>query len=222
MRDSLKGVYQEILKGALQTWEVEPCLAAWEKFLHESDLPPLVVIALAHYQFEAIHPFEDGNGRIGRLLLPLLLVEKGILSHPLIQLSAYFEQHRGEYYDHLLQISQSGKWQPWVAFFLRAVHQESNEAARRTRAILDLRTQYRNKMEAAGASAHALKIVDDLFVTPAVTVTGVAKRLRVTYPTAELLVRKLVRANILSADKTRRRNRIFHASEILNLVQKEL
>ncbi len=85
-----------------------------------------------------------------------------------------------------------------------------------------MRTQYRNKMEAAGASAHALKIVDDLFVTPAVTVTGVAKRLRVTYPTAELLVRKLVRANILSADKTRRRNRIFHASEILNLVQKEL
>src|SRR5260370_38025416 len=75
-----------------------------------------------------------------------------------------------------------------------------------TRAILDLRTQYRDKMEAAGASAHALKIVDDLFVTPAVTVTGVAKRLRVTYPTAELLVRKLVRANILSADKTRRRN----------------
>ena len=98
----------------------------------------------------------------------------------------------------------------------------SSDLARRTRAILDLRTQYRNKMEAAGASAHALKIVDDLFVTPAVTVNGVAKRLRVTYPTAELLVRKLIRANILTADKTRRRNRIFHASEIFNLVQKEL
>ena len=203
--------------------EVPACLDAFEKAIHaESKQPFLVSLALIHYQFEAIHPFEDGNGRIGRLLLPLLLVEKGILSHPLIQLSAYFEQHRGEYYDHLLQISQSGKWQPWVTFFLRAVHQESNEAVWRTRAILDLRTQYRNKMEAAGASAHALKIVDDLLITPAVTVTGVAKRLRVTYPTAELLVRKLVRANILSADKTRRRNRIFHASEILNLVQKEL
>jgi len=203
--------------------EVPGCLDAFEKAIHaESKQPFLVSLALIHYQFEAIHPFEDGNGRIGRLLLPLLLVEKGILSHPLIQLSAYFEQHRGEYYDHLLQISQSGKWQPWVTFFLRAVHQESNEAVWRTRAILDLRTQYRNKMEAAGASAHALKIVDDLLITPAVTVTGVAKRLRVTYPTAELLVRKLVRANILSADKTRRRNRIFHASEILNLVQKEL
>jgi len=203
--------------------EVPGCLDAFEKAIHaESKQPFLVSLALIHYQFEAIHPFEDGNGRIGRLLLPLLLVEKGILSHPLIQLSAYFEQHRGEYYDHLLQISQSGKWQPWVTFFLRAVHQESNEAARRSRAILDLRTEYRDKMEAAGASAHTLKIVDDLFVTPAVTVTGVAKRLRVTYPTAELLVRKLVRANILSADKTRRRNRIFHASEILNLVQKEL
>jgi cell filamentation protein, protein adenylyltransferase len=205
------------------TSEVPACLDAFEKAIHaESKQPFLVSLALIHYQFEAIHPFEDGNGRIGRLLLPLLLVEKGILSHPLIQLSAYFEQHRGEYYDHLLQISQSGKWQPWVTFFLRAVHQESNEAVRRTRAILDLRTQYRDKMEAAGASAHALKIIDDLFVTPAVTVNGVAKRLRVTYPTAELVVRKLVRANILSADKTRRRNRIFHASEILNLVQKEL
>src|SRR6267154_10196 len=109
--------------------EVPACLDAFETAIHaESKQPFLVSLALIHYQFEAIHPFEYGNGRIGRLLLPLLRVEKGILSHPLIQLSAYFEQHRGEYYDHLLQISQSGKWQPWVTFFLRAVHQESNEA----------------------------------------------------------------------------------------------
>ena len=203
--------------------DVPACLDAFEKVIHaESKQPFLVRLALIHYQFEAIHPFEDGNGRIGRLLLPLLLVEKGILSHPLIQLSAYFEQHRSEYYDHLLRISQTGGWQPWVTFFLRAVHQESNEAARRTRAILDLRAQYRDKMEAAGASAQALKIVDDLFVTPAVTINGVAKRLRVSYPTAELLVRKLVRAEILAADKIRRRNRVFHASEILNLIQNEV
>ena len=202
--------------------EVPACLDAFEKAIHaESKQPFLVRLALIHYQFEAIHPFEDGNGRIGRLLLPLLLVEKQVLSHPLIQLSAYFEQHRREYYDHLLHISQMGEWQPWIRFFLRAVHHESNEAVRRTRAILELRNQYREKMEAVGASAQTLKVVDDLFVTPAVTVTGVAKRLRVTYPTAELLVRKLVRANILSVDKTRRRNRIFHASEILNLAQKE-
>ena len=203
--------------------ELTACLDAFEKGLHaETKLPFLVRLALIHYQFEAIHPFEDGNGRIGRLLLPLLFVEKGTLSHPLIQLSAYFEQHRREYYDHLLQISQTGEWQPWIQFFLRAVRQESNEAVLHTRAILDLRNQYREKMEQAGASAQALKIVDDLFITPAVTVTGVAKRLRASYPTAELLVRKLVRAGILSSDKTRRRNRVFQASEILNLVQKGL
>jgi Fic family protein len=199
--------------------ELSMCLDAFEKSMHaESQQPFLVRLALIHYQFEAIHPFEDGNGRIGRLLLPLLLVEKAILSHPLIQLSAYFERHRREYYDHLLHISRSGEWQPWVTFFLRAVHEESIAAAKQTRAMLDLRAKYRDKME---FSARALKIVDDLFVTPAVTINQVAKRLRVTYPTAELLVRNLIAANILSADKTRQRNRVFHASEILNLAQEE-
>jgi Fic family protein len=200
--------------------ELAACLDAFEKSVHEETTQPFLVrLALIHYQFEAIHPFEDGNGRIGRLLLPLLLVEKGMLSHPLIQLSAYFEQHRSEYYDHLLRVSQTGEWQPWVQYFLQAVRQESHEAVRRTQAILDLRRRYREKMEAAGASAHALKIVDDLFVTPATTINTVAKRLRVSYPTADLLVRKLVRAGILEADARQRRNRIFRASEILRLVE---
>jgi Fic family protein len=179
-------------------------------------------LALIHYQFEAIHPFEDGNGRIGRLLLPLLLIERGILSHPLLQLSAYFEQHRKEYYDHLLRISQTGEWQPWIHYFLTAVREESEEAVRRTQAILDLRNQYRDKMESMGASAQALRVLDDLFITPAITINSVAKRLRASYPTAELLVRKLVKAGILSSDKARRRNRVFHATEILKLAQMEV
>jgi Fic family protein len=200
--------------------ELPACLDAFERSLHaESNQPFLVRLALIHYQFEAIHPFEDGNGRIGRLLLPLLLIEKGTLSHPLLQLSAYFEQHRKEYYDHLLRISQAGEWQPWIHYFLRAVREESEEAVRRTRAILELRSQYREKMEMAGASAYALRVVDDLFVTPAATITGIAKRLDVSYPTADLLVRKLVRAGVLSSDKARRRNRVFRASEILKLAQ---
>src|SRR5712671_2966261 len=202
--------------------ELTACLDGFEKALHaETGQPFLVRLALIHYQFEAIHPFEDGNGRIGRLLLPLLLVEKGILSHPLIQLSAYFERHRREYYDHLRHVSQTGEWQPWIQFFLRAVLQESQEAVRHSRAILELRNRYLGKMEAVGASVQGLKIVDDLVTTPAVTVTGVAKRIRASYPTAELLVRKLVKAGILNVDKSRRRNRVFHASEILKLVQQE-
>lgn len=203
--------------------ELAACLDAFEKSIHEETRQPFLVrLALIHYQFEAIHPFEDGNGRIGRLLLPLLLVEKGMLSHPLIQLSAYFEQHRSEYYDHLLSVSQTGEWQPWVQYFLQAVRQESNEAVRRTQAILALRHHYREKIEAAGASANWLKIVDDLFGTPATTVNTVAKRLRVSYPTADLLVRKLVRAGILRADEKRRRNRIFQAPQILKLIQGEV
>lgn len=201
--------------------ELARCLDAFEKSIHRETKQPLLVrLALIHYQFEAIHPFEDGNGRIGRLLLPLLLVEKKALSHPLIQLSAYFEQHRTEYYDYLLRISQSGEWQPWIEFFLLAVRQESNEAVRRIQAILDLRNQYRERIVAVGASAIALKIIDDLFVTPAATVKGIAGRLRVSYPTADLLVQKLVRAAILQPDPWRRRNRVFRASEILNLLQK--
>jgi Fic family protein len=200
--------------------ELDACLDTFEKSIHAGIKQPFLVrLALIHYQFEAIHPFEDGNGRIGRLLLPLLLVEKGVLSHPLIQLSAYFEQHRSEYYDHLLRVSLTGEWQSWIQFFLSAVHQESIEAAKRAKAILELRNQYQEKMEAVGTSAQALKIVDDLFVTPALTITGVAKRLRVSYPTAELLVRKLINAGIVSSDKAKRRNRVFHASEILKLVQ---
>jgi Fic family protein len=203
--------------------ELGACLDAFERSLHtETKQPFLIRLALVHYQFEAIHPFEDGNGRIGRLLLPLLLIERGILSHPLLQLSAYFEQHRKEYYDHLLRISQTGEWQPWIHYFLTAVREESEEAVRRTQAILDLRNQYRDKMEAVGASAQALRVLDDLFITPAITINGVAKRLRASYPTAELLVRKLVKAGILSSDKTRRRNRVFHATEILKLAQMEI
>jgi Fic family protein len=200
--------------------ELAASLDAFERSLHtETKQPILIRLALVHYQFEAIHPFEDGNGRIGRLLLPLLLIEKGILSHPLLQLSAYFERHRTEYYDHLLRVSQTGDWQPWIHYFLSAVREESNEAVRRTRAILDLRNRYRDTMESVGASAQALRVVDDLFVTPAVTINGVAKRLKASFPTAELLVRKLVKAGILNGDSTRRRNRVFQAAEILRLVQ---
>jgi Fic family protein len=202
--------------------EVPVCLDAFERALHaDSRVPLLVRLALFHYQFEAIHPFEDGNGRIGRLLLPLLLLEKSALSHPLLQLSAYFEQHRSAYYDHLLRISQAGEWQPWIQFFLRGVQQESSQAARRARAILELRQKYREKMQTAGVSAPALKVVDGLFVTPAVTINDVARRIRASYPTAQLLVKKLIRAGILTSDRHRRRNRVYTAAEIFSLLQQD-
>ena len=107
---------------------VEPCLAAWEKFLHESDLPPLATIALAHYQFEAIHPFLDGNGRFGRLLITIFLIERKILPTPLLYLSAFFEASRRDYYDGLRGVSERGTWQEWLEYFFLGVARMSEDA----------------------------------------------------------------------------------------------
>ena len=98
--------------------EVMRCLGTWETFLHDRSLPPLVQIALAHYQFEAIHPFRDGNGRVGRLLITLFLIERGVLSAPLLYLSAFFEATRRDYYDRLHRVQESGQWEEWLMYFL--------------------------------------------------------------------------------------------------------
>src|SRR5947207_3013947 len=108
--------------------EVQPCLAAWERFLHESNLPPLVTIGLAHYQFEAIHPFRDGNGRVGRLLITLFLIERKILPTPLLYLSAFFESSRRDYYDNLRAVRTDGAWKGWLGFFLSGVEQTARDA----------------------------------------------------------------------------------------------
>ena len=110
-------------------------------------LPPLVDIALVHYQFEAIHPFLDSNGRIGRLLITLMLIERDLLPEPLLYLSAYFERHRGAYYDHLLAVSQKGAWEDWLLFFLRGVLTEARDASRRAGRLFDLRETYRERFQ---------------------------------------------------------------------------
>ena len=107
-------------------------LADLERFLHEDGLPLLIRLGVAHYQFEAIHPFLDGNGRVGRLLMPLMLLDRGVLSQPLLYLSAYFERFRSEYYTHLLWTSQNGDLRPWLEFFLRAVATQATDAEERT------------------------------------------------------------------------------------------
>src|SRR5208283_319670 len=126
--------------------EVEPCLADWEKFLHESTLPPLVTIALAHYQFEAIHPFLDGNGRVGRLLITLFLIERKILPTPLLYLSAFFEATRRDYYDGLRGVSEEGAWEDWLEYFLQGVARTSEDALSRAARINDLLGDWRNRV----------------------------------------------------------------------------
>ncbi len=142
-------------------WET---LDPFEKFLHgDHQLPPLILIALLHYQFEAIHPFVDGNGRVGRLLVVLLLVEWGLLPEPLLDLSAFIEPRRDEYYARLLSVSTEGDWAGWVAFFLDAVQQQAVDAASRTQRLQTLRDDFRARVATARSSALLGTLVDALF-----------------------------------------------------------
>jgi len=199
--------------------EALKCLNNLELALHKDiSLPPLVQLAMIHYQFEAIHPFEDGNGRIGRLILPLILSEKGLLSKPLLHLSAYFERHRNEYYDHLLQVSQRASWQAWIQFFLRGVHEQARVAAHKCHNLLILRQKFQEKIREKRASALAAILVDHLFRSPAITVSLAQALLKVTYPSANLAVQRLVEAGILSETSGQKRYRMWLAPEILSVL----
>lgn len=175
---------------------------------------------MIHYQFEAIHPFEDGNGRIGRLLLPLILCEKKLLPQPLLHLSAFFEMYRQEYFDHLLHVSQRGSWQDWIQFFLRAIYDQARDAAERSRQLLDLRQRFQEKVRAKRASALAGHLVDHLFKSPAITVPLARELLKVTYPSANLTVQKVVEAGILHEISGHKRNRVWLAPQVLEILSK--
>lgn len=195
------------------------CLDAFEKYLHlPTDLPPLVRLGLIHYQFEAIHPFLDGNGRVGRLLITMLFNEWRLLPQPLLYLSAYFEQNRSEYYEHLLGVSLSGDWDPWLAFFLEGISQQSADAIARTQRLFRLRERYHTKLHLSRSSALPLRLVDRLFEQPAITVAQAQGFLGVTRRAASLNIEKLVRAGILREATGRSRNRIFVSDDILALV----
>lgn len=202
--------------------ELHDCLSDFEKLLHdEHNLPFLVRLAIIHYQFEAIHPFLDGNGRVGRLLLPLLLAEKKVLPQPLLHLSAFFEQHRTEYYEGLLDVSRKGAWQAWIQFFLRAVIAQAEEAADRAKQLLDLREEYREKAQTINSSARILKLVDGLFLTPGLEISATAKSLDLSFPTVQSYVSDLVEAGILHEVTGQKRNRIFLATGIFRVMNRQ-
>lgn len=195
-------------------------LDALERFWHQDHgLPPLVEIALTHYQFEAIHPFLDGNGRIGRLLITLMLLERKLLPEPALYLSAYFERHRNTYYDLLLEVSQKGAWEAWLAFFLQGVQTEAEDAVRKAQNLVELRQTWRERYQREGSSAHLLALVDLLFQQPLLTVPWVRERLGVTHAWANRLVNRLVQDGILEPMGQSRRNRPFAATAILEILE---
>ena len=177
---------------------VEELLADWELFVHDDDpIPPLVRCAMMHYQFETIHPFNDGNGRIGRLLIPLLLIERGVLSAPLLYLSAYFEAHRTEYHDQLFQVSMTGDWRPWLMFFLTGVAEQTRDAIERSRELRSLQEVYRRRLHEEHASASALRAADHLFIEPIVTRASVAGDLGLTVSAVRNIMDRLVLAHVV-------------------------
>lgn len=200
--------------------EMHGCLADLETYLNKpSELPPLVRLALVHYQFEAIHPFRDGNGRIGRLLITLMLCEERLLPQPLLYLSAYFERNRGEYYQRLLAVSQGSEWAGWLAFFLRAVASQAKDAVLRSDRLLQLRQNYRERLQSTRASALLLQIVDDLFVNPAISNPGISRALEITPRAAQLNIDKLVAAGVVKEATGQRRNRVYVAPEIVAMLE---
>lgn len=197
-------------------WE---CLDAFEKYLHAPhDAPPLIVMAIVHYQFEAIHPFIDGNGRVGRLLVSLLLAEWELLSMPLLDLSAYFEPHRNEYYDKLLRVSTHGEWYNWISFFLDAVETQALQTVTRAKQLQQLHADYRHRIATARSSALLGALVDTLFQSPAVTIRRVREILGITHRAASLNVDKLVDEGILTEVTGRQRDRVYLATEIVRLL----
>ena len=203
--------------------EMHAALDAFEKYLHApSQLPALMRLALIHYQFEVIHPFLDGNGRVGRLLVTMLLCTEKLLPQPMLYLSAYFEQHSEEYYRLLLAVSQKGSWAQWIRYFLRAVAVQSRDAIQRIDLLLALRQKYRAQLQKARASALLLQIVDNLFDFPAVTNPTLSKRMKVTPRSAQLNIEKLVERGILREATGQQRNRVYIATEIVSIIEQEV
>jgi Fic family protein len=191
---------------------VPEALGELEKFLHVRDeLPPLVKIALAHVQFETIHPFLDGNGRVGRLLITFLLTERGVLHKPVLYLSHFFKQHRQEYYEHLQAVRDRGAWEGWLGFFLRGVIFVAMEAADTARRILQLREQHRAAITAqlGRAAGNGHKVLESLFDRPIVSVGDVRNLTGTTYVAANGLVSRLVKVGVLREMTGNLRNRRF-------------
>lgn len=189
-------------------------------FLHDREnYPGLIQCALIHYQFEAIHPFLDGNGRIGRLLITLFLCEREFLGHPMLYLSAFFEKYRSEYYDRLLAVSERTEWEEWIKFFLRAVAVQAKDAIVNSKAILNLMDKYRNIVKQQRTSIIVLKLLDELFRNPFVTIPFATEQLKTTYPTARAAIEKLKELEILYEINEKRRGKVFCAKELLGLLE---
>jgi Fic family protein len=200
---------------------VNQLLADLERFIQH---PPgrisvLVQCAMIHYMFEAIHPFHDGNGRIGRLLIPVLLAQRKLLDQPLLYLSAYLDNRKSEYYSLLLSVSQKNTWMEWIRFFLRGVIAQAGDAVDNIRQLMALKAKYEQKLISKRASGSVTRLMEYFFSNPIISVPLAADHLQLTYPAAKNVLESLKEIGILVERNDKRRGKLFVAHEVMSVLR---
>jgi Fic family protein len=195
--------------------EMNELLSDWEQYLHvRNAMPELIQCAILHEQFEAIHPFLDGNGRVGRLMITLFLIERNRLSQPLLYLSDFIECHKADYYELLQRIRTQGEWIPWIRYFLAGVEETARDAALRARKLTGLRESLMRETKGA------IALVDSLLANPYITIATAAKVVGVTVPTATRQIRELELRGILKETTGRGWRKVYLCADILAILEK--
>ncbi|WP_262490888.1 Fic family protein [Mycobacterium simiae] len=202
---------EELMKG----------VSDWEKWIHrEDDLPLLIKIAMAHYQFETLHPFSDGNGRLGRLIIALQLVSAEALTYPVLNISPWLEQRKDEYKDRLLAISQTGNFDPWVAFFCEAIHHQADDGVQRIEELLEFQTDLRQKLARIRARGVVNNIAESLLGYPVITISRAAELHGVTYPPARNAIETLVSLGVLRESTGQQYSRVYVCDQIRDIMNR--
>lgn len=200
--------------------ETEQAMAELEKYINRENsngIPPIIDAALIHYQFETIHPFSDGNGRVGRILIPIYLIEKSVLDAPLLYLSPSVEGNKDRYVDLMLDVSKAGNWTDWILFFLEMTKNSCNAAIETIKNLEKLRIEFKDKLANSGSSARYLAIADDLFLTPVTSIPKVAETCKVTYPSAKAAVERFKELGILAEIETSSNPRLYISWPVVHL-----
>jgi len=202
---------------------LDECLGDLERFLHSNDtaIPPLIRAGLAHVQFETIHPFLDGNGRLGRLLITLILCEAGVLREPILYLSLFLKARRDDYYRLLQEVRRAGTWETWMEFFLTGVAETAEQAAATARELMTMFEAHRQKIGGLGrGAASALRVHELMQARPIVTIQTVSDSLNVSFPTAAAALEKLVAVGLVRETTGRKRGRIYAYAEYLAMLDR--
>jgi len=202
-------------------WDVMDALSNWEIYLHSQEKDPIVQLAVLKAQFELIHPFLDGNGRIGRMLVPLILYSKGVLSSPTFYISSYLERNRDVYYERLLAISREGDWNGWISFFLQAIVEQAEENCRKAKAIIDLYNEMKQKIPKVTRSQYSVQIMDTIFFRPRFNTNNFVDISKIPRPSATRILRELKEKEILVVlrEGHGQRPNLYEFTELVDIIR---